>query len=570
MKTKLLSETTTSASFRDLQKFSLEFFEAIGSPISLSCYLLLKNKEYLQLVQRELNPLNYLTAWEFQQDYASVSLLKKYPGFDLGLDLEAEALEKFLWAEDQCRKTNEELNKREVLGGEDSSLTLSSVLYEASRYASRILGTLPHPSRLHMEFGPGASSSCKGRNISISDKLQSPIVVTRAALHLVDSHFSSHPWRIAGAVGIVPSGAFCYTSDALSLRDYNELAFVPKSSTSLRAICIEPNDMIYLQKGYGNYIRNKLRLAGLDISKQQSINAEFARRGSIDGTFATIDLKSASDTISDRILFEILPYEWYERLKNLTCQYTKLPDGRIIRNQKFSSMGNGFTFELETLIFFCIAKAVKRLKNVSGHVQVYGDDIICPTEMGACLVDSLKACGFIINESKTFLDGPFRESCGSDWFLGTNVRPIFQKKDICNVFEIYSLANSVRRLARSFAGVDGICDSRFYRCWLRLTRLVPADLRLYGPAYLGDIVFECNRAYRGQSCYEGGYIPVCTPVPERRALNTFSTPSQIGSLLLGVGEKFSIRGRITKYRVVKNRVSSSFWSWNDGVWSHMA
>lgn len=569
MKFEKLTKLTPSQSLKAVCEFSQEFYKGIDTPLSLSCSILLKYQEYEQLCRKEVNPSNYLNAWDFQNDYAAVSLLKKYDGFNLPIDLKGEALEKFMWAEAQCLKHNTEYRERRgVRLGKDSQFTYSSVLYEASKICKKILGPLPDPGSLKYEFGPGASSSCKGRNVSLSDKLISPIIVTRLAASLVSDHYQNEPWRVAAALGFWPDGKFSYTSDAINILDYNSLGFVPKSSTSLRAICVEPNDMTYLQKGYGNYIRNRLRLAGLDLSNQQKINGDFARRGSVDGSFATIDLKSASDTISCAFAYEVLPLEWFERLFKLTCRYTKLPGGNLIRNEKFSSMGNGFTFELETVLFYCIAKAVRRLHGSKEQVQVYGDDIIVSTEISDDVMSSLSLSGFTANLSKTFTEGPFRESCGYDWFEGTNVRPHFLKKELVNVFDIYSLANGVRRLARKFHS-DDICDSRFYRSWVYLTRLVPHHLRLYGPGYIGDQVFEVNRAYSPGCRNVRTHIPICSPVPDRGTLERFPDVAQLGSLLLGISPSFPLRGEPRRYRVVMDRVSSSFWSWNDGVWSHL-
>lgn len=569
MKIEKLIELTPAQSLKAVRDFSQEFYHGLDTPVALSCSLLLKYGEYEQLCRKEIKPDNYLNAWTFQNDYAAVSLLKKYDGFELKLDLEKEALEKFMWAESQCLKHNTGFrNVRDVVLGKDSSFTYSSVLYEAGKICQKILGPLPDPGSLRYEFGPGASSSCKGRNVSLSDKLISPIIVTRLAAGLVSSHYSNEPWRVASALGFWPDNKFSYTSDAVSILDYNTLGFVPKSSTSLRAICIEPNDMTYLQKGYGNFIRNRLRLSGLDLSNQQRINGEFARIGSLNGSFSTIDLKSASDTISCAFAYEVLPLDWFERLFRLTCRYTKLPSGEIIRNEKFSSMGNGFTFELETLLFYCIAKAVRRLHGSKSHVQVYGDDIIVPSEISDDVLSALNLSGFTANQEKTFVTGPFRESCGQDWFLGTNVLPHFLKRKLTSVFDIYSLANGVRRLARKFHS-DDICDSRFYRSWVFLTRLVPSHLRLYGPSYLGDQIFEVNRAYSQGTRNYRTHIPICSPVPDRGTLERFPDFAQLGSLLLGTSPSFPLRGRPRRYRVVVDRVSSSFWSWNDGVWSHL-
>jgi hypothetical protein len=87
---------------------------------------------------------------------------------------------------------------------------------------------------------------------------------------------------------------------------------------------------------------------------------------------------------------------------------------------KFSSMGNGCTFGLESLIFAAAARAVG-----SRDFCVYGDDIIIETELYEPLVTLLSALGFTTNSEKSFNQGPFRESCGVDAYLGTDITPFY-------------------------------------------------------------------------------------------------------------------------------------------------
>jgi hypothetical protein len=89
-------------------------------------------------------------------------------------------------------------------------------------------------------------------------------------------------------------------------------------------------------------------------------------------------------------------------------------------------MGNGFTFPLETLIFWALAACCVRPEDV-GKVSVYGDDIIVPTYAYALLTEVLVAAGFLVNSKKSFVDGPFRESCGRDYLSGIDIRPSYIK-----------------------------------------------------------------------------------------------------------------------------------------------
>jgi len=96
-------------------------------------------------------------------------------------------------------------------------------------------------------------------------------------------------------------------------------------------------------------------------------------------------------------------------------------------------MGNGFTFPLETIIFCAVVDACYRLSGISldkrglKNFGVFGDDIICLTSVTQKVFRLLDLLGFKVNASKTFVEGPFRESCGYDWFNGHFVRGVYIK-----------------------------------------------------------------------------------------------------------------------------------------------
>jgi hypothetical protein len=87
-------------------------------------------------------------------------------------------------------------------------------------------------------------------------------------------------------------------------------------------------------------------------------------------------------------------------------------------------MGNGYTFPLETLIFWGLAAACC---DRDSDATVYGDDIIIPSDRFELLAEILRYAGFILNVGKSFHVGPFRESCGKDYFKGIDVRPFYAK-----------------------------------------------------------------------------------------------------------------------------------------------
>lgn len=198
----------------------------------------------------------------------------------------------------------------------------------------------------------------------------------------------------------------------------NRVEVVPKNFQTHRTIACEPEGNLCLQLAFDEYAKFKLRESGQDL-RSQVRNQCLAMQGSLYGDLATIDLSMASDTLAYNAVAWLLPYPWFQYLTDVR---TPLYKGAFGEGQyaKFSSMGNGATFTLETLIFCSCAYAVG-----SKAFSVYGDDIIIETELAQDLIRMLKFIGFSVNTDKSFIDGPFRESCGKDYWNGTLVTPVY-------------------------------------------------------------------------------------------------------------------------------------------------
>ena len=233
----------------------------------------------------------------------------------------------------------------------------------------------------------------------------------------------------------------------------NRLQFVPKTRSISRTICIEPALNMFMQLGLGRIIEDRLNhFFGISLSKQPDVNRELARIGSLRGIYSTVDLESASDSISLRMLRELLPADFLCWLEILRSPSSRLPDGRQVDLNMVSTMGNGFTFPLQTMLFACAVTAAARARGFrlerpraasEGSFGVFGDDIIIPTNchynrtrrefvnFGDTLVRDvfrlLRLMGFTVNSSKSFWEGPFRESCGADYFRGHPVRGVYVK-----------------------------------------------------------------------------------------------------------------------------------------------
>jgi hypothetical protein len=203
----------------------------------------------------------------------------------------------------------------------------------------------------------------------------------------------------------------------------NVITLVPKSWKTHRTIAKEPTHSLPFQLALDGFLKGKLRKWGIDLSSQRK-NQEFARLGSIDGSIATIDLEMASDTLSLNAVAWMLPPEWYQLFLSFRSSCYSAPWGTG-SYAKFSSMGNGYTFTLETLIFAAACRAVG-----SRQYAVYGDDIALESDLVPSLVKLLNFLGFRVNDAKSFYNpqSRFRESCGCDYYKGQLVTPFYLRE----------------------------------------------------------------------------------------------------------------------------------------------
>jgi hypothetical protein len=144
-------------------------------------------------------------------------------------------------------------------------------------------------------------------------------------------------------------------------------------------------------------------------------------------------------------------------------------------------MGNGFTFELESLIFYALAKATAERGGchdfeVKRSIGVFGDDIIVPKRIAKDLITNMSLFGFTVNEEKSFLKGFFFKSCGADYYDCSDVRPFLLRREVKTFRDLLFVMNSIL--------YKGISQQRsdFSALYLMLFKLIP-DPNLLGPLH---------------------------------------------------------------------------------------
>ncbi len=435
----------------------------------------------------EFDPSKWGRSGEFADAYLLNEMLSKYPFEVPGVDRDAVALAKFKDCEAHCALTNTTvgINTADPFSG----IGWHAVLETARRKVLHLLGSFSWDLvEDRCAFGPGASTSRpRGSSDAFYKFGHKPDVTPDCALIAWMAVYRQPHW-FEVLTGTKPTGVWVedfHRHPPEEIFNYvpgNRVTTVPKNAKTNRVIAIEPDLNMFLQKGIGSLIRARLRRVRVNLNSQK-LNQRLARLGSRNGSLATVDFSSASDTICLRIVEELLPPDWVVALKQVRSPVGTLPDGSKLSYEKISSMGNGFTFELESLIFWALAKSVTELIGVGGIVSVYGDDLI--VRPGA--LDSLKWCfsraGFTLNEKKSHYSGGFRESCGKHYFYGDDVTPFYIRKRLTTVWDLYSLANNIRRWARCSWGLD----SRVREVYHKVVEAIPLHLRYKIPEGLGDV-----------------------------------------------------------------------------------
>lgn len=375
-------------------------------------------------------------------------LIKKYPwtSSEVPLDPEAAALTSFHQSEEKCSLVNQTIRDLR------SAHRLPPFMENCRRYIEYVIGFEPDVDSCMdlCDFSAGASIGVHGaathigRKLSVRDFTVGPACVPYVARAVMRHHQLACAFRNDDFVTVSSAGNLP-TYLRVAYTSYNKIGFVPKTAKTHRSIAVEPLGNGLVQKGIDQYLRLRLKRVGIDLS-DQSRNQRMARQGSLDDRlpegYVTLDLKAASDSIALEVVRTLLPEAWFSFLNCCRSPEYVLPCGAKKRYEKFVSMGNGFCFPLETLIF---ASVLSQHGKAGVDWSVYGDDIIVRKNVGEIVVGQLEELGFTLNQDKSFLKGPFRESCGADWFEGEDVRPFVWDFRLRTVSDCYKFLNLTRR-----------------------------------------------------------------------------------------------------------------------------
>lgn len=259
---------------------------------------------------------------------------------------------------------------------------------------------------------------------------------------------------------------------------------VPKTQKTPRIIAIEPAHTMYVQQALMRLFVPSIEadhLVGSLIGfTDQTPNQELASAGSSTGSLATLDLSEASDRVSVHHVRLLLNNFSHLREAVFACRSERadVPGHGVVHLSKFASMGSALTFPIEAMTFLVIIlRGIEQALNIqmtrstvrrlAGLVRVYGDDLIVPAECAISVKESLETYGFKVNSHKSFWIGRFRESCGKEYYDGSDV----------------TVTKVRRRFPRSrsdVAGVQALVSFRnqlYWRGYWQTCRILDEDLR---------------------------------------------------------------------------------------------
>jgi hypothetical protein len=399
----------------------------------------------------------YDTAARHFAAHQIAALIRKYPWTpkESGIDPEAVARASFLKNERRVAKVNKWFIARRKRVGK--SVPIEEYLHRSREWIRYVLRDEPPLARIYdkCDLTGGANVGVHGDLTNLARKLLAdgwtvtPTAVPYFAAALcANFHYASR----TGARGV--AGVQClqvlkkdlYT--CCTVVDYNKVGFVLKTAETHRVMAAEPLALTYLQKGTDLVMRDFLRRVGLDL-RWQGPNQEMARKGSLDDGeegFATLDLKDASAFMSLGLCKSQLPPDWFNFLNRIRSPSYRLPgEDRSTPYQMFVSMGNGFCFPLQTLLFASFVHAVDPTARPGVDFRVYGDDIIVRKKIVHDVIALLKRVGFKTNKRKTCVEGPFRESCGANWYNGEDVTPMTLDYALDSLENMFKFINLSRR-----------------------------------------------------------------------------------------------------------------------------
>lgn len=462
---------------------------------------------YLEVEERnkEVVVTTPVQHWVTSQGSAAVKKL-----VDPSLDRNPNTFQTWFSNEKRCARLNRKFDILVELyrAGDFDRLKGTGFYNELTRFRSAIryvLGDEPPLDDIAESayYGPGSSTDVKGREVHYVRKLEGEECVA-GSLELA-CRMLSHDKAVWAHIGMDPNYSHLPEARqgfervmreilAKKVVDADHLMFVHKNIAVKRSICAQPSVSGALQLGFHVIIARLLKeRCGIDLGNQ-GWNQALARKGSAhwrsSDPVCTLDKKDASALLCRNLVTHSLPAPWSKALmRTRTRGYLTPPEmgGEVLPYEMYGGMGNGTTFCIQTLVFWAGTYATSGASSPevyasTGEFAVYGDDVALRKSHAVQYMRFMRFLGFRFNAKKTFLDGPFRESCGADFYDGEPVRPatVDSESGILSDLELIGIHNT---LADGPYALKGAC-ARIRALWKQnVYPQIPTD-------YAGNLGFR--------------------------------------------------------------------------------
>lgn len=477
----------------------------VASPVAERVLNLARAGEWTKLQKLRIVPTDYADPYSYWADASCVDLVRKMalPGSGTA----QAAVDKFLETERICCSVNQRM--RSIT--ENYGLAVSDMAFidRLDRWKEKIRVVLGRvPEYLEPSFSGGSTTSTRKLESTIFDKLSMTPERYSHSTETVDFLFYQSRW------GDVAHERRLYPRVATA----NEYFTVPKNGLTDRSCCMESVLNLSFQLAVGKVLRKRaFKVLNIDLNHGADLHRLLALQGSIYGGIATLDLSSASDRWARELVRYLLPFEWRDLLDSLRATHTSF-GGKRLYLEKYSSMGNGFTFELETILFATLAHVVAADEGlVNAEIHCFGDDLIVPEAMAVSLGAALASVGHQLNMEKSFMEGSFRESCGGDYHSGEAVSTAKLEKLPEEPSDWIAFANNLRRVSGGRQRYWGLV----LPVWKKVLSYLPNQIKdMRGPTYLGDTVIHDKES---EWRVTRGRVKAWCPVVLERELSYYNT-----------------------------------------------
>lgn len=313
------------------------------------------------------------------------------------------------------------------------------LLEQCQRVADMLVNDLGHFNPVTYSYGLeicGLGVGFKHGPGAVAEKLKNP----------EKSGFPNWPHKLEGVFPFALCGKTARDTRERPLNHElpSRLICVPKTAKGPRLIAAEPVAQQWCQQIMWKWLQSRLRWlpygAFVDF-RRQSLSGDMVLSASLDRKLATVDLSDASDRLSCWTVERMFRRNTSVLVALHAARTRWLHDNisgvhSFLRLKKFASQGTATTFPIQSIVFLIIAIAsaigdeqvtISKIKKLSGSVRVFGDDIILPTHGYVRLCRIMELLQLKVNVAKSYVHGHFRESCGTDGYLGSNVTSVKPK-----------------------------------------------------------------------------------------------------------------------------------------------